>query len=205
MTLGEPRAEEIRTATRRAFDRFLNVYARHGQHLFHGSADYHDPRTYRGPTFWTEADCVYRLALELEKDFPAHVHLGFELSASTLYPFEKADRSEVDLAVSDLSDFETDDSSHQRFGSRKHELFVEAKYLPKGHWPRDVKRKIEIDIPMNVASQLARLRAGRCQVAACFIVDDDDHVFNALSEGRLSIPAEILLLHASPATLAIHE
>jgi hypothetical protein len=195
-------AAEIVDATRRAFDRFLDLYAQVGQHLFHGSADYHDPRTYRGPTFWSEADCVYRFALELEKEFPSHVHLGFELSASTLYPFEKADRGEVDLAVSDLSDFEVDDTSHQRFGTRKHELFVEAKYLPKGHWPRDVKKKIDHDIPANVASQLARLRAGRCRVAACFIVDDDDHVFTALKEGRLSIPHEILLLHASPARLA---
>ncbi len=156
----------ITEATRRAFDRFLDLYAQYGQHLFHGSADYHDPRTYRGPAFWSEADCVYRFALELEKEFPGHVHLGFELSASTLYPFQKADRGEVDLAVSDLSDFEADDTAHQRFGSRKHELFVEAKYLSKGHWSRDVKKKIEHDIPLNVTSQLARLHAGRCQVAA---------------------------------------
>jgi hypothetical protein len=156
-------AAEIVDATRRAFDRFLDLYAQVGQHLFHGSADYHDARTYRGPTFWSEADCVYRFALELEKEFPGHVHLGFELSASTLYAFEKADRGEVDLAVSDLSDFEADDTSHRRFGTRKHELFVEAKYLPKGHWPRDVKKKIDHDIPANVTSQLARLRAGRCE------------------------------------------
>jgi hypothetical protein len=198
-------ARRIEDATRRAFDRFLDLYEQFGQHRFHGSADFHDPHTYRGPMFWSEADCVYRLALELEKEFANHVHLGFELSASTLYPFVARDKGEVDLAVSDLSDFEANDTSHQRFGSRKHELFVEAKYLPKGHWPRDVKRKIEQDIPKNVVSQVARLRSGRCVCAACLIVDDEDHVFHALHSGNLSVPPDILLLHASPATLALRE
>jgi hypothetical protein len=52
-----------------------------------------------------------------------------------------------------------------------------------------------------VTSQLARLQAGRCLVAACFIVDDDDHVFRALEAGTLRLPSEILLLHASPQIL----
>jgi hypothetical protein len=193
---------EIEAATLRAFARFLDLYEKFGQHRFHGSADWRDPRTYRGPMLWSEADCVYRFALELEKEFPGHVHLGFELSASVLHPFAATDRGEVDLVVSDLSDFEPSDTSHQRFGSRRHELFIEAKYLPKGHWDRDVKKKIALDIPANVTSQLERLRADRCLVAACFIIDDDDRVFDALRSGSLLVPPEILLLHASPATLA---
>jgi hypothetical protein len=99
----EVAATEITGATLRAFDRFLDLYKKFGQHRFHGSADYHDPRTYRGPMLWSEADCVYRFALELEKEFPGHVHLGFQLSAATLFPFAASDRGEVDLAVSDLS------------------------------------------------------------------------------------------------------
>jgi hypothetical protein len=193
---------DITEATRRAFDRFLELYATFGQHLFHGSADFRDPRTYRGPMFWTEADCVFRLGVELDREFPQCVHLGFELSASTLHPYEGSDRGEVDLAVSDLADFEANEISHQRFGSRQHELFVEAKYLPKGHFPRDIKRKIERDIPVNIRSQQARLQAGRCQVAACLIVDDEDHVFRAIERGDLSVPSEVLLLHACPAILA---
>jgi hypothetical protein len=45
-----------------AFDRFLAVYARYGGHRYYGWNKQADPRNYRGPTFWTEGDCVYRLA-----------------------------------------------------------------------------------------------------------------------------------------------
>jgi hypothetical protein len=93
---------------------------------------------------WSEADCVYRFALELEKEFPGHIHIGFELSASTLYPFAADDRSEVDLAVSALSDFDVSDTSHQRFGSYEHELFVEASTSPKARI-RETSRRRSIE------------------------------------------------------------
>jgi hypothetical protein len=75
------RDKEIEDATRRAFDRFLELYREFGQHRFHGSADYHDPRPYRGPMFWSEADCGYRLALELERSSPV-----MYMSASSYRP-----------------------------------------------------------------------------------------------------------------------
>jgi hypothetical protein len=196
--------EAVKAAVARAFNRFLGLYARFGQHRFHGSSDHKDPRTFRGPMFWSEADCVFRLGLELEKEFPGCVHLGFELSRSTLSPFDPDAgdvRSEVDLAVSDLAGFEPDERSHSQFGSRQHELFLEAKYLPKGHWTRDVKKKIERDIPANFAVQAARLERKRCLVAGCLIVDDDDHVFRAFQQGHLTPPPKLVLLHASPSLL----
>jgi hypothetical protein len=54
--------ESVTAALTRAFERFLYLYAEFGQHRFHESADWKDPRTYRGPMLWTEDDCVFRLA-----------------------------------------------------------------------------------------------------------------------------------------------
>jgi hypothetical protein len=98
--------------------------------------------------------------LELEKEYPGWVHVGFQFSKFAVYPWdsERGDtKGEIDLVVSDLTGFEPDDTSHPRFGSRPHELFLEAKHLPKGHWLRDIEKKIEIGIPKDFAAQRARL------------------------------------------------
>jgi hypothetical protein len=197
-------SENVTDALRRAFERFLQLYAQFGQHRFHGSADWKDPRTYRGPMLWTEDDCVFRLALELEKEYPRWVHMGFQFSKFAAYPWdpEQGDKKgEIDLVVSDVTGFEPDSTSHHRFGSRRHELFLEAKHLPKGQWSRDVKKKVEIDIPKDFAAQLVRLKTGRCLVAASLVVDEEDHVFRAIEQGRLTPPPELVFLLASPSEL----
>jgi hypothetical protein len=196
--------DTVTAALQRAFERFLVLYAQFGQHRFHGSADWQDPRTYRGPVLWTEDDCVFRLAVELEKEYPDCVHMGFQFSKFAVYPWDPDQgdkKGEIDLVVSDLTDFEPDDTSHHRFGSRTHELFVEAKHLPKGHWPPDIKKKIEVDIPKDCAAQLVRLKMGRCLIAAVLVVDEEDHVFRAIEEGRLTPPRELVFLLASPSIL----
>jgi hypothetical protein len=199
--------ESVVAALDRAFGRFLLLYAKFGQHRFHGAADYRDPRTYTGPMLWTEDDCVFRLALELEKEYPGWVHMGWQFSKYCIYPWEPArgdKKSEIDLVVSDLTGFEPDDRSHHRFGERQHELFLEAKHLSKGHFGVDVNRKIKEDIPTNLAAQVVRLKTRRCLVAAMLVVDEEDHVSRAIEQGKLSPPPEIRFLLASPSELGRH-
>lgn len=195
--------EQVRHALRRAFERFLNVYAEFGQHRFHGSADWRDPAIYRGPVFWTEAECVFRMALALEKEFPGCVHMGFQFSKFSAYPWaaERDTKAEIDLVVSDLTGFEPDDTSHHRAGARTHETFLEAKHRPKGHWKRDIDRKIDITNPADFV-KLMRLKPSRCFIAACLVVDDEDHVYKAIESGRLSPPPEVELLLAPPSVVS---
>ena len=65
----------IRTQLHGAYERLLDVYADRGGHNYYGWNDYDDPRNYMGPTFWSEQDGLYRLALELETVFPYQVHM----------------------------------------------------------------------------------------------------------------------------------
>jgi hypothetical protein len=55
---------------KRAEERFLSVYGAVGGHRWYGWDDYSDPRNYKGPVFWSEADCAYQFALTLEQEFP---------------------------------------------------------------------------------------------------------------------------------------
>ena len=121
-----------------------------------------------------------------------------------MHPFDPSSgdaRSEVDLAVSDLSEFAEDHETHRRFGGRAHELFIEAKYLPKGFWPLDV-HKTTLGVARNAQALAARKARGRCLVAAVLVVDDDDGFGSALEAGSVTLPNDVLLLHASPSTLA---
>ena len=92
---------EIHAVLMEAFGRFLDVYAQYGAHRYHGWVDYGDPQNYKGPTFWSEDDCIYRLALELEREFPHEVHLELPVARWSFADFdESADKRErVDLVV----------------------------------------------------------------------------------------------------------
>lgn len=193
----------IRAALHEAFDRFLGVYEQSGGHRYHGWTDYDDPANYRGPTFWSEHDCVYRLALELERDFPRHVHLELPVARWSFADFNAVgDRRQfVDLVVSDLAAFSEDDTSQHRFMTHAHDLFVEAKLFPAGcskRWRYDHVRKVDHVVldAVRLAEHVAR---GHCRFAAVLVVDDDN-----LFEGernRLEWPPGIELLIASPAEL----
>src|SRR4051794_8361255 len=142
-----PHAETVSAHLDAAFERLLQVYARHGGHNYYGWDDYADPRNFKGPTFWSEDDCVFRIALELESEVPLQVHLELPVSRWSFADFDKAvDKQErVDLAVSDLHDFAEDETSQVRFMTRQHELFLECKYIPYGcarTWRFDHVRKI---------------------------------------------------------------
>jgi hypothetical protein len=197
-------SSEIRAQLWKAFDRFLDVYAQHGGHCYHGWDDYGDPRNYRGPTFWSEDDCVYRLALELEHEFPHEVHLELPIARWSFADFDvAADKHQrVDLVVSRLLDFVEDETSQERFMRHRHALFVEGKYLPAGcskTWRFDHERKI-MDVLAD-AERLARhVQREHCQVAAVFVVDDDN-LFEEMREAH-AWPDSVDLLVASPKELA---
>ena len=207
MTEPPPPDDGVKRALHRAFSRFLAVYAEYGGHRYHGWTDYNDPANYRGPMFWSEHDCVYRLALELERDFPGHVHLELPVVRWSFADFdaELDTKERVDLVVSDLTDFIEDETSQHRFMTHRHELFVEAKLFPAGcskRWRFDHLRKIP-DVVAD-AERLARhLDRGHCRVAAVLVVDDD-----GLFEGgfaKLAWPANVELLLASPAVVATRD
>ena len=60
MALSAPMSDATAVTVRleQAFDRFLLVYARFGAFNYYGWDDYADPRNFKGPTFWSEDDCV---------------------------------------------------------------------------------------------------------------------------------------------------
>jgi hypothetical protein len=60
--------------------------------------------------FWTEEDCVFRLAIELEREFPEQVHLELPVARENFKDFDAATdkRQFVDLVVSDMRSFESD-------------------------------------------------------------------------------------------------
>jgi hypothetical protein len=200
-TMAVVTADQVRDSLHAAFDRFLVQWARRGGHRYHGRPSADDPRSYSGPMVWSENDCVYRLALELEKEFPGQVHFEFKMSASSVWDFDvgKGDTQDaVDLVVSDLDDFVEDESSHRRFGTKQHELFIEAKWFQKRFWTNSVRAGME-GVKADALKQEKRLERGRCLVAALLVVDDE----NAFEDRRheVAVPDGIELLVASPREL----
>jgi hypothetical protein len=189
----------VRERLQTAFDRFVRVYAELGGHNYYGWDDYADPRNYKGPIFWSEDDCVFRLALELELEFPHQVHLEFPVVKWSFADFDPAAdaKQRVDLVVSDLRDFVENETSQERFMARRHELFLEGKYLPAGcsrTWRFDHLRKID-----NIVADATRLaqhvERDHCRVAAVLVVDDD----NLFDDNRPpQWPESVELLLASP-------
>jgi hypothetical protein len=195
---------EIRKRLMHAFDRFLVVYAQLGGHNYYGWNDYGDPRNYKGPTFWSEHDCVYRLALELEQGFPHEVHMELPVARWSFSDFEPGiDRLQsVDLVVSELLDFVEDGGSEHRFMRHPHALFVEGKYFPAGcsrRWRADHVRKVAG--VHSDAQRLARhLQRTHCVVAAVLVVDDDGLFEDRRAE--FDWPKDVELLVASPLELS---
>lgn len=190
-----------------AFARFLVAFERYGGHRFHGWTDYGDAQNYLGPMFWTEGDCVFRLAIELEREFPEQVHLELPVARENFADFDaNTDKRQfIDLVVSDMRSFESDgpaESAEERFRTRRHKIFVEAKYFPSGcsgPWKFDHVRKVE-DVVAD-ANRLARhLERGHSAVAAVLVIDDDnlfeDH------RGEYDWPQTVEVLVASPRELA---
>ena len=171
---------EVRSRLHAAFDRLLVEYAELGGHRFHGWTTAGEPRNYHGPLIWSEADCVFRLALELEKEFPRQVHCELKVNRSTRLDFPEGDEKpqQVDVAVSGLTDFAADDTAYNRFRTHRHLLFVEAKWFLKGwagnQWEFDARDHLA-RVQGDLEKLQRHLRLGRCTAAAMLIVDDEDY------------------------------
>jgi hypothetical protein len=155
-----------------ALDRFVADYLTLGGHRFHGFHDSGDPANFKGPMFWSEGDCVLRLAMRLETTFPGRVHLGVPFARELFEDFDRDrdGRRSIDLVVSDLADFRP---GVDVFSRRRHDVFIEVRFLPKRgpKWIRDSKRTIQsIE---NDAGRLAdHLLRGHCRNALVVVVDD---------------------------------
>ena len=186
---------------RSAHSRLLQGYAEWGGHNFHGWTVQEDTRNFLGSTIWTEADCVFRYALELEKDFPGQLHFELSLDKATRLDYDPVSdrRQAVDIVISDLADFPEDETSMERFRSMTHTAFVEAKWLKKGWWDeawqRDAFKRVD-----SVISDAARLQQNiemkRCQVGAVLVFDDE--CFFEFHGGEAEWPNDVLLLLVSP-------
>lgn len=184
-----------------AHEHFLDGYVRWGGYQFHGWTAEADQRNYHGPVVWSEADCVLRFALELEREFPEQVHCEVKINKSSRldFPSDAEKAQQVDIAVSDLGAFEAGDGAYDAFRSHRHALFVEVKWFQKGwrggQWEfdgLDHVRRVEADL-----IKLDRhLRLGRCQVAAMLVVDDEG-LFEEHG-ADLAWPAGVHRLMASP-------
>jgi hypothetical protein len=196
-------APEVIHRLEAAFNRFLEVYSRFGGHRYYGWDDYPDPRNFKGPTFWSENDCTYRLGLELEKEFPYSVHYELPVAKWSFFDFDKTvDRQQrIDLVVSDLHEFVEDETSQERFQQRQHELFVEVKYLPAGC--RKTYRFDHVSKVPGAVSDAERLSQHivrkHCTAAAVLVVDDDG-LFEEVFEPA-TWPVNVALLLASPQEL----
>jgi hypothetical protein len=188
-----------------AHRRFLAGYAEWGGYRFHGWTNKTDSANYLGPVIWSEADCVLRFALELEKDWPSQVHCEVKIDASTRLDFpsdgEKA-RQRVDIGVSDLDGFDAGEDAYDAFRSLRHALFVEVKWFQKGwrdgQWKFDGLQHVK-SVEADLAKLDRHLRLRRCDVAAMLIVDDE----GLFEEHGVDMrwPAGIERLIASPAEL----
>ena len=196
--------EELESGLDRAFQRFLAGYRRWGGYRFHGWTNQSDHRNYRGPAVWSEADCVLRLARELETEFPDQVHAEFKIATWTRADFNPAEDKvqSVDLAVTDFSNFTEYVASQQRFRRWKHVVFIVAKGLGNGGWGGTWEMDARGQIPSIEADaqRLARhLELGRCRVAAVLVVDDE--CFFESHSDVIEWPATVKRLLASPAEL----
>lgn len=171
------RLEAIRRKLDAAFERFLEVYARFGGHRYHGWRDYGDPENYKGPMFWSESDCLFRLAIELEREFPNQVHLELPVVRWSFAEYDPQKHQFLDLVISDMTDFPENDTSDLQFREHRHDLFLEAKYFPagcsKGPWMFDHIRKVDY-VTSDVERLALHAERNHCLVAAVLVVDDDD-------------------------------
>lgn len=186
-----------------AHERLLRVYAELGGHNHFGWTVQEEGRNFLGTMIWTEADCVFRYGLELEKQFPGQVHFELGLNQATRADYKPKEQGQqkVDIVVSNLNAFVEDDTSMERFRSMTHEAFIEAKWLKKGWWGE----KWEHDgygRVTGIASDAARLadhvRAGRCRVGAVLVVDDECFFEH---KHEIDWPEEVELLLISPCEL----
>jgi hypothetical protein len=163
-----------------AYDRLLVGYSSWGGYRYYGWTNYDDAENYHGPVIWSERDCGLGFALELEREWPAAVHMEFAIGKTSRSDFDPtAERAQrVDLSVGDLSSFIEDESSAERFRSHRHEAFFEVKWFSKGWrgnaWEHDARKRLAL-VPADLAKLARHAELGRCAVAGMLIFDDEGY------------------------------
>lgn len=184
-----------------ATDRFLALYDRYGGWRYHGRPDATDPSGYAGPVFWQEEDVRFRLAYELEREFPSAVHLNSLLSAATVedWDVERDGKHQyADILLDDLRDFVAGPDALRQFAERRCTALVEIKFIRRRRQTRDVAR--DLQGVLDDATRLGRHRQlGRAQRALTVVVDDDDRLRAARE--TMPWPAGVELVHAAPTCL----
>lgn len=167
----------VRDRLEAAHNRLLHSYAEWGGFRYYGWTSQDDPKNYYGPVIWSEHDCVLRFALELEREFPACVHTEFKINKAMRADYSPGvdPKQSIDLVVSGLAGFDEGNDSQERFRTRNHEVFIEAKWLKKGRWTKfgeHLSRATE-----GISKDLANLKRatdlGRCQIGAVLVFDDE--------------------------------
>lgn len=126
-------APDLKRRVHLCFDRFLESYRGWGGFQHPGRTTEDDPIAYLGAAIWSEGDCVYRFALELEREFPGKVHLEFPIATHTRGDYDKSDGSQrIDIVVTDMTSFAEDKETAKRFKALTHDVFIEVKWLYKG-------------------------------------------------------------------------
>ena len=181
-----------------AIDRFLALYRRYGGWRYHGRPDASDPAGYAGPIFWQEEDVRFRLAYELEREFPSAVHLNSLLSPATVEDWDVGQDGKhqyADILLDDLRDFVPGADALRQFATRTAIALVEIKFLRRRRQARDLEGDLEGVV--GDATRLGRHRQlGRAQRALMVVVDDDGRLPSARE--TMPWPAGVDLLHAGP-------
>jgi hypothetical protein len=165
----------VRDRVMNAYDRLLEDYAKWGGWRYYGWGGYEDPVTYMGPAVWSERDCDLKLAFELEREFPAAVHMEFPIAKWTRSDFVAPEaRQRVDVTVSEFASFPEGADAYPRFKEHAHEAFFEVKWCLKGLEAnsRELKARL-VSIPEDLRKLANNVALGRCQVAGLVVFDDE--------------------------------
>lgn len=171
----QPPVDEFRRGLHAAFDAYLTAYEAKGGHGYHGFTEVGDPKNYKGPLIWSEGDCAFRFASELEKRFPEMVHLELAVGKAHFADFDKTldPHQFIDIVVTDMGRFDVD--THE-FARWRHGMFIEVKYIPirHGRWLRDSYRTVAAILRDANRLKTHLNRSSRCVGGAVLVVDDDD-------------------------------
>lgn len=165
----------IRDKVMNAYDRLLVGYAAWGGWCYYGWDGYENPSTYLGPAIWSERDCDFRCAYELEREWPGAVHMEFPIAKWTRTDFAPPEVVQrVDVSVSEFSGFEAGGDASTRFKDYRHEAFFELKWCTKG-WSQN-SRELKLrrrSIPQDVLKLGNHIQKKRCLVAGMVVFDDE--------------------------------
>lgn len=181
-----------------AFEALRRVHVHFGSWRYHGRPDATHPAGFSGPVFWEEGDVQFRLAVELEREFPLAVHfdglLGRAVSANWDAELDGGNQK-IDIVVVDLRDFIEGPDALARRQNVVNDLLCEVKYIHKDNWASNVRNAISGTI--SDVDRLGRhLTMGRTRAARMLLVDDQ----LAFLRYRNTMPwlGDVVLEHVTP-------